>query len=62
MWNDPIVEAIHKIREAHAAKFNYDLLAIVRDYQRQQRQSRKKIVSFAKKEDYVPDEIEMLEV
>jgi len=61
MWNDPIVEEIHEIREAHAAKFNYNLLAIVRDYQRQQRQSRKKIVSFVKKEDYIPDEIEMLE-
>lgn len=61
MWTDPIVEEIHKIREAHATKFNYDLLAIVRDYQRQQRQSRKKIVSFVKKEDYIPDESEMLE-
>lgn len=61
MWTDPIVEEIHKIREAHAAKFNYNLLAIVRDYQRQQKQSRKKIVSFVKKEDYIPDAVELLE-
>ncbi len=61
MWTDPIVEEIHKIREAHAAKFNYNLLAIVREYQRQQRESRKKIVSFAKKEDYILEEIEQLE-
>ena len=27
MKKDPIVEEIRKIREAHAAKFNYDLKA-----------------------------------
>ena len=49
MWTDPIVEEIHKIRQEHAAKFNYDLRAIVRDYQRRQKLSGKKIVSFIRK-------------
>lgn len=31
MKPDPIVEAIRKVREAHAAKFGYDLAAICRD-------------------------------
>ena len=31
MRNDPIVEEIRKIREAHAAKFNYDTNAILAD-------------------------------
>ena len=31
MKDDPIVEEIRKGREEHAAKFNYDLDAIVRD-------------------------------
>ena len=28
MWEDPIVAEIRKIREEHAARFNYDLWAI----------------------------------
>jgi hypothetical protein len=31
MPNDPIVEEIRKIRDEHAARFNYDLDAIFRD-------------------------------
>ena len=31
MKPDPIVEAVRKVREAHAAKFGYDLEAICRD-------------------------------
>ena len=31
MWEDPIVEEVRKARDAHAAKFNYDLQAIYRD-------------------------------
>jgi len=52
MWTDPIVEEIHKIRQEHAAKFNYDLRAIVRDYQRRQKLSGKKIVSFTRKSEH----------
>ena len=31
MKPDPIVDAVRKVREAHAAKFDYDLAAICRD-------------------------------
>ena len=31
MWTDPIVEELHHIREAHAARFNNDFRAIVED-------------------------------
>jgi len=31
MKTDPIVEAIRKVREAHAARFGYDLAAICAD-------------------------------
>lgn len=30
-WKDPIVAKVRKIRDAHAAKFNYDLDAIYED-------------------------------
>ena len=51
MWNDPIVEEIHKIRQKHAAKFGYDLRAIVRHYQKRQRLSGKKVISFIRNND-----------
>ena len=25
MWEDPVVEAVRKVRDAHAAQFDYDL-------------------------------------
>lgn len=31
MKEDPIIEEIRQVREAHAAKFNYDLCAIYKD-------------------------------
>jgi hypothetical protein len=31
MWTDPIVEELHRIREAHAARFNNDLWKIAED-------------------------------
>jgi hypothetical protein len=33
MWHDPIVDDIHKVREAYAAKFNNNIAAMVRDLQ-----------------------------
>jgi hypothetical protein len=35
-WVDPIVEEVRRVREAHAAKFDYDLDRIVEDLMRQQ--------------------------
>jgi len=32
---DPIIDEIHRIREEHAARFNYDLKKIVEDIQRE---------------------------
>jgi len=48
MWIDPLVEEIHQVRQAHAARFNYDLHAILNDFRQRQSQSGKTVVSFAK--------------
>ena len=45
MCSDPIIEEIHQIRADHAARFNYDLAAIVEDLKKQEQQSGKKFVS-----------------
>lgn len=45
MWEDPIVEKIHKIREEHAQKFNFDLQAIYNDLKAQEKKSGRKIIS-----------------
>ncbi len=42
MWDDPIVSEIRKIREDHAAKFNYDLRAIYLDMKKKEIESKKK--------------------
>ena len=31
MWTDPVVEELHRIREAHAARFNNDFWKIAED-------------------------------
>ena len=46
MWEDPIVEEVRKVREAHAARFNYDLRAIYRDLKEQERKSGRAFVSY----------------
>jgi hypothetical protein len=46
MLNDPIVAEVRKVREAHAAKFNYDLDAIYRDLKSKERTSGRKYVRF----------------
>ncbi len=45
MWIDPIVEEIRREREAYAAKFNYNLEAIVADIKRQESGSKHEIVT-----------------
>jgi hypothetical protein len=37
--NDPIVEEIRRVRDAHAARFNYDLDAIFQDIKEREKQS-----------------------
>ncbi len=44
--NDPIVDEVRRIRDAHAAKFNYDLDAIFQDIKEQEKKSGLKFVSF----------------
>ncbi len=46
MWEDPIVEEVRKVREAHAARFNCDLEAIYRDLKRQEKTSGRTFVSY----------------
>ena len=46
--NDPIVDEVRAVRDAHAARFNYDLEAIFRDIQEQQQKSGLTFVSYAR--------------
>jgi hypothetical protein len=45
MWNDPIVEEVRRVRDAHAKKFNYNLQAIAADLKKQQKTSKQKFVT-----------------
>ena len=45
MTTDPIIAEVRHARDVLAAKFNYDVAAIVRDAQKRQRQSKLKVVS-----------------
>ena len=38
MLNDPIVEEIRKVRDEHAARFNYDLDAIFDDIKKSEKE------------------------
>jgi len=46
--SDPIVDEVRRVRDAHAARFNYDLRAIFKDIKEQLRRSGLKFVSFAR--------------
>lgn len=48
MSHDPIVAEVRTIREAYAKRFNYDLDAICRDLQQQEKRSGRKLVSFSR--------------
>ena len=43
---DPIVDEVRRIRDAHAAMFNYDLDAIFHDIKEQEKKSGLKFVSY----------------
>jgi hypothetical protein len=47
--NDEIVEEVRKIRDNHAAKFNYDISAICADIRQKQAESGRKIVAYKSK-------------
>lgn len=44
--NDPIVDEVRRVRDAHAAMFNFDLDAIFRDIKEQEKMSGLKFVSY----------------
>ena len=47
VWKDPVVEEIHQLREAQAAKFNFDPAAILADA-RERQEGSCRIVSYLK--------------
>ncbi|MUG98945.1 hypothetical protein F7734_44295 [Scytonema sp. UIC 10036] len=49
MWQDEILDEIHKIREEHAQSFNYDLDAMFVDWQKKQAESEREIVNLPPK-------------
>lgn len=49
MWQDEILDEIHKIREEHAKSFNYDLDAMFADWQRRQSEDGREVVSLSPK-------------
>ena len=44
--NDPIVDEVRRVRDAHAAMFNYDLDAIFQDIKEQEKKSGLEFVSY----------------
>jgi len=42
--NDPIVDEVHRIRDAHAARFNFDLDVIFQDIKEREKKSGLKFV------------------
>ena len=46
MWEDPIVAEVRRVRAAHAAQFNNDLLAIYHDLKVQEQKSGHQFVSY----------------
>ena len=51
MWKDEIVEEVRKAREQNAAKWSFDIRAVLADARKRQAQSGRKVVSFATKRD-----------
>ncbi|NCS22832.1 MAG: hypothetical protein GPJ15_25340 [Microcystis aeruginosa G11-06] len=50
MWQDEILDEIHKFREEHAKSFNYDLDAMFVDWQKRQAESGRQVVSLPPKQ------------
>lgn len=49
MWQDEVLNEIHKIREEHAKSFNYDLDAMFADWQKKQSESGREVVNLSTK-------------
>lgn len=57
MNHDPIVEEIHKIREAYVEKFDGDLHKICEDIRQQQQRENRKIVTQLPRKPVVQPEV-----
>ncbi len=44
MWEDEIIDELHRIREEHAKSFNYDLDAMFEDWQKKQTASDRQVI------------------
>ena len=55
MWKDEIVEEVRRVRDEYAAKFNYDLDAIYEDIKKQEKQTKRKVVSLSPKKVELPE-------
>ena len=49
MYQDAIVEEIHRIREEYSRSFNHNLKALFADLQKQQAESGQKVVNLSRK-------------
>jgi hypothetical protein len=49
MYQDTIVEEIHRIREEYSRSFNHNLKALFADLQKQQAESGRKVVNLSQK-------------
>jgi hypothetical protein len=49
MWVDKVVEEVRAVRDAHAARFDYDLDAIYQDLKKQEKKSIRQIVNLPPK-------------
>lgn len=55
--NDPIVDEVRLVRDAHAAKFNYDLDAIFQDIKASEEKSGRRFVSYPPRRVEMPNQI-----
>ena len=48
VWEDPIVAEVRKVKEQLAAKFNFDVVAMLRDQQAREKTSGRRYVDLSK--------------
>jgi hypothetical protein len=48
IWEDPVVAEIRKTKERLAAKYNFDIVAMLRDYQKREKTSGHRYVDLSK--------------
>jgi hypothetical protein len=47
IWSDPIVDEVRRIRDAHSARFNYDLLAIFLHIKEEEKKRKQKFIAYS---------------